>query len=154
MSTTWIFQANPKRYRISEFLETSPSKCKWLARQHQNDIRIGDRVFLWRAIGGKERSKAGIVADAEVIGPVLKQLDDSQSAPFWLSEGEATAFVDRVELRILRIARPGLNVRYDVIREDPILSMMAVMTLRNRTNFKLSEDHAERVSLLWDKSKS
>jgi hypothetical protein len=64
-------------------------------------------VFLWRAIGPntQERAKSGIVAEAEVIGPVSSLPDNASSVPFWHDPTDAGQPHPRVLLRLLRVAQ-------------------------------------------------
>jgi hypothetical protein len=60
---TWIFQANPERYRILESLSAQHVEL-WNLRQHAHDVHAGDRVLIW--LSGQD---AGIYA----IGTVLSR---------------------------------------------------------------------------------
>ena len=55
-SNFWIFQANPKLFDIDLALQDL-DEISWLVRQHQRELKVGDRVFLWRS--GKD---SGIAA--------------------------------------------------------------------------------------------
>ena len=49
----------PQSFDIDGFFATRPEEFLWLARQYAAEIAPGDQVFIWRAIGGEEREKAG-----------------------------------------------------------------------------------------------
>src|SRR6185437_15343013 len=57
----WIFQANPTLYDVRGALKALKVDT-WLVSRYDDEIRTGDRVYLWES--GKE---AGIVGLAEVI---------------------------------------------------------------------------------------
>lgn len=43
----WIFQANPKIYRLEEALMDDSAKWNWQVNQHKSEIHRGDRAALW-----------------------------------------------------------------------------------------------------------
>jgi 5-methylcytosine-specific restriction enzyme B len=65
--SVWIFQANPKRYDLLDFLarpSTQPGIVdEWTLRQHAKDVSDGDTVLLWTA-----GDQAGIYATGTVVG--------------------------------------------------------------------------------------
>lgn len=74
---TWIFQGNQKvfdvnKYVISNEIVTWSLKIK----KFQEEISIGDRVFIWRTEGGKD-NPGGIIALTEVISkPYYSEKDE------------------------------------------------------------------------------
>ena len=95
---SWIFQANPQQFDVDGFLATGPSRMLWLAKQHANDMRVGDQVFLWRAIGGGDPKLSGIVAEARIVSLPTLQPDAAESLPYWIGNGTAPDV--RVELEL------------------------------------------------------
>ena len=57
----WLFQANPKYYDISAAVSALPA-MNWTVAQSINQIRAGDRVYIWQS--GEE---SGILA----VGTIL-----------------------------------------------------------------------------------
>ena len=43
---TWVFQANPRQFDISGYLQTKSTDFLWLARQRAAKMAVGDRVFV------------------------------------------------------------------------------------------------------------
>ena len=74
--TSWIFQGNPKKFRIDEYLRNR-QLITWEIRQmHFKDkISTGDEVFIWRADGDKTGS-GGIVAKGEILSRPTEIKDD------------------------------------------------------------------------------
>ncbi len=69
--SSWLFQANPKFYKVRaalhHFKETS-QPTTWLVNAHKSEMRAGDEVFFWEA--GPEAGLVGwgrISADPEKI---------------------------------------------------------------------------------------
>lgn len=91
----WLFQANPSVFDIDRAI-SEESKMSWVVRQYRDDVRAGDRVYLWRAGG-----EAGVIATATV-------LDDPEvrpgiaGSPYLLEPEALTKEELRVNLRIDR----------------------------------------------------
>ena len=65
MSNTWIFQGKPEIWNGTAGVELTD--IHWVVRQHENDIQVGDRVYIWQS-----GADAGIIATATVTsGPTL-----------------------------------------------------------------------------------
>jgi len=128
---TWIFQGNPKMFRIDDYLRTR-SEFSWTVKQHRDLIRKGDRVYIWRA-----GAASGIVAVAEALTDVSVQPDDFSE--FWLEPPEDNANRDRVRLRMLdcRVDRP---LPRDLIRQQ--LPDLNVITVPRATNYQVTPQQA------------
>jgi len=57
---TWIFQSNPQKFNIDDEL-FNKEEIEWTAKVYKDNIKTGDRAFIWRADGGVKGS-GGIVA--------------------------------------------------------------------------------------------
>lgn len=124
MAQTWIFQANPNRFDIDSYLATDPANIRWLVRQRAGEMQIGDRVFLWRAIGSGEEKLGGVLAEAEITAAPAQQLDLPAALPFW-APGEQDTAQMRVDLRMVRIALRD-RVRRGWLADDPVLGKAAM----------------------------
>lgn len=82
----WIFQSNPKRYKIIEALsDPKYQKTTWQTNRYKKDIKKGDFVLLW--VAGK---KAGIYATARIIENPVERLPCPPGLKYWVdSEDEA-----------------------------------------------------------------
>jgi hypothetical protein len=151
----WIFQANPDAFDIERFLQPRPSSFLWLVQRYGSEIAIGDQVFLWRAIGSntKERTKSGIVAEAEVIGPVTTVPEDASSIPFWHDPTDAAQPRPRVRLRLRRVSQGRKEIiQRDWLEHDPLLNDLLVLRMRTGTNYPVEHDHALRLNALWQRT--
>jgi hypothetical protein len=148
---TWLFQAQPQSFDIDGFLATHPAEFPWLARQHAARILPGDRVFIWRAIGGSEREQSGVIAEALVTTSAARLPEDPAGVPFWLDASDAAGEQLRVRLRLLRVADRRQVLRRDWLRADPILSELAIFRMAQGTNFAVSPEQATRLNALWSR---
>lgn len=75
MPQTWLFQCNPDRFHVDEFLATRPAETNWSVRRYGKQIAPGDQVFIWRAIGNGSPTDSGIVAETEVVSRCAPMLE-------------------------------------------------------------------------------
>ena len=69
MSSTWLFQGNPKRFPVLEHLLNGETKIDWSMTQHLQDVGDGDNAVLW--VSGP---RAGIYAIGVVSGPIFEDV--------------------------------------------------------------------------------
>jgi predicted HNH restriction endonuclease len=145
---SWIFQANPKIFDVDAFLADHPGTFTWLVTRYANDINVGDRVYLWRAVAG-DADKAGIIAEAVVLSSVKRMIADGHTAKFWQNQVDTWEEESRVWLRLIRRGSAKEILKRDWLREDPVLNTMLVLKQAAGTNFPLSEDEAQRLGQMW-----
>jgi|SRR5688572_4753190 len=147
---TWIFQANPDVFDIDGYLAVSTGDFRFLVTRYKNELAVGDTVYIWRSIGKKgDSDRAGIVAEAIVLGPVEHVPDDPESIPFWKDPTEAAQPADRVILRLVRLANRKEVLRREWLKDDSILSHLSIFKFTSGTNFPVDEKQAARLSQLW-----
>jgi HNH endonuclease/EVE domain len=145
---SWIFQANPERFDIEGFFATRPSVLTWPVSDQADQMRIGDRVYIWRA-GAGEKDKAGVVAEAVISSSVASIASDTIGAGFWLDESEAQLQSERAWLKIIRVGGSREQLRREWLKEDPVLSDMQILKEPADTNFLLSKKDAARMAQMW-----
>ena len=146
---TWIFQANPARYRLDLYLSQRPAENEWLVSRYKERVQPGDRVFLWRA--GSDALPAGVVAEAEVITPVREVRDDSPPE-WWANPNDASAIRSRARIALRRVANRREVIKRDWWAEDPILRNHLIMRMANHTTFGLEGPSLDRLGRLWGKT--
>ncbi len=54
----WIFQANPDRFDVDQYVARQDN-ILWLDSQShfRDDFNLGDRVYIWRAQGKRFKNK-------------------------------------------------------------------------------------------------
>lgn len=130
----WIFQGNPKQFNVDAYLREN-EVITWGVRQKQfsDDIHVGDRVFLWRADGGKKNS-GGIVAHCEVT-----------SNPY---DGSEHLEVDLKVMEYRLTAEDGMLFRHQ-LKELPETKKIQIIKIGTGTNFKISEEEYSLLYKLW-----
>lgn len=149
---TWLFQANPKTFDIDGFLDTRPSTFLWSVTRDGQRMGIGDRVFIWRSVGGDDESRSGIVAETMMCEEPANQPDDPESQPYWRT-GDPTQAKLRVRLRTVSIVGTQKEViQRKWAQEDPLLREMTILKAPNSTNFLVTDVEAARLNALWAKT--
>ena len=147
---TWIFQATPNDFDINGYLAASTGDFWFLVTRYKDQIALGDTVYIWRAIGRQgDRDKAGIIASAQVIGPVEVRDADVHSRRFWIDPAKATIPAARVPLRLTRLANQKEMLRREWMEKDSVLGSLGILKFRSGTNFPVTAQESVRISRLW-----
>ncbi len=142
---TWIFQGNPYRFDIEAYLGSRPVQFVWLVTRYAEEMRVGDRVFLYR-VGGDKPSRAGIIAEAEIVGLPELRAEQPDAVSFWrgTTAAEAGELRQRALLRLIRSASSREILRRDWLLEDPILKELPNLKMAAGTNYPVKEEQATR----------
>ncbi|MFN4014231.1 MAG: EVE domain-containing protein [Reyranella sp.] len=144
MSRTWIFQCNPDRFDIDGYLTQNVGQLSWLVARYKDDIGVGDTVYLWRS--GED---AGIVSEAEVIGPVETRLDDPEAQPFWIGGDAGLEPSPRVRMALKRVANRREVIQRSWLKEDHQLRDLSIIKMPTGTNFPVAPHLVTRLAAIW-----
>jgi predicted RNA-binding protein with PUA-like domain len=130
----WAFQANPRIYNIEAAVrhlevDTWPTKDR--------DVREGDKVVIWKARGGSQRS--GVVALGEVISD--PELIKAASNRFLVDSNAGHTSEPRVRVRYIC---PPLLPLWLGDAMEPVLERLSVSRARG-TVFRVTEEQWEEV---------
>jgi hypothetical protein len=134
----WVFQSNPGLYDLSGALRDLKGTT-WRVTRFADEIREGDRVFLWQA-----GEAGGIRGLSTVSGGVTT--GDRPADPYVLAPDVLRPADRRVELRFDEVYARGLP--RERVRETPGLEGLDILRAPQGTNFKLSATQAERLVAL------
>lgn len=110
----WTFAAHPATYDIEHAVQTLKADL-WPIRG--KDVRVGDRVIVWKYKGGD--AYRGIVALAEVTAQPA--IETEAGNPFWVRTAEADVLEERVEIRY--VVPPGVPLWLTTNPDDPLRSL-------------------------------
>lgn len=148
--STWIFQGNPDKFRIDEYLRDF-NEIFWAVKQEhfKDQIEQGDTVYIWRA-GGKSKLPSGIVAKGIVLSkPELRHVPQDMQE-YWIENNNNNESL-QVIIRILNIADKEKKViKRSSLIKDPILKNMLIIKFANNTNYLVSTNHSERLKQVWN----
>jgi hypothetical protein len=143
----WIFQANPKYYRILDALQAL-DEIVFRVTRYGGEIRKGDTVLFW--ISGKF---AGIYAIGKVTDSVREMVSPEEDVVFWTSGDGAEITRPSVPIKIEKrfLANPLLKEK---IAETPALGKLDIMRQFNATNFKVTTDQWVALRALLPKEET
>ncbi len=110
----WTFAAHPATYDIEAAVQRLETDL-WPVRG--KDVRVGDRVIVWKYKGGE--AYRGIVALAEVTAQ--PEIETEAGNPFWVHATEADMLEERVEIRY--VVPPGVPLWLTTNPDDPLRSL-------------------------------
>jgi hypothetical protein len=135
----WLFQGNPKYYRVLEAIKELEA-IPWLVTRYANNIAPGDGVIIW--LSG---SQGGIYATAEVVEPaqLLTEIPDKK---YWVDSTRALG----KQQAIIKFTNKFLEspLLKNQLQEDSVLKNLLVLRAPNSTNFKVSSEEWEQVQKL------
>ena len=153
----WLFQGNPDQFDIDVYLQKT-KKIYWSVsvKKYQQEISIGDIVFLWRA-QGKNKAISGVVAKSTVIEEC--KLKNKLNNPInlydelWMPESvEKSEYKVGLLVETFRLQPINNMLTAQDFKADPILKESRIIKVRVGSNFSLSQDEAQRINDLWSSS--
>ncbi|HMU44055.1 MAG TPA: HNH endonuclease [Ignavibacteriaceae bacterium] len=152
---TWIFQGNPDKFNIDEYL-TKTKDIYWSVTQpkHQNEIKVGDLVYIWRA-KGSNNAISGIVAFG-VVNEESKPRGEVKNKLFLYDElwkedfSEASQIKAGIKLKEIRLSPDEGMITSEVFAQDPTLSQSQLIKTRVGSNFLLNETQSLLVEQYWN----
>ena len=149
--TTWIFQSNPKGYKLNDYLQEIKT-VQWTIRQKQykDHFLIGDDVYIWRS-DGNEPGSGGIVAKGKITS--LPELAKDRHPKYWIPQSEKNLAGIRVDVEIdeFRLSEEAGMIRRVDLEKDENINDLLILKIRNNTNYKLDRKQASYLKQLWDR---
>lgn len=150
-SNTWIFYATPDKYDVNEYLSSVRDYIYWRAAQRSNDMKIGDRVYIWR--GGMKGFSQGIIASGVIAEEPISRLNakhpEKQRDDLWKTKLIIDGTVVGVKLSHIKLTDEDGMLTKDLMMHDPILKKMSVIRTHRHSNYLLNDDEALRIFKLW-----
>jgi len=137
----WIFQAVPSVYNLRAAIRALKIDT-FLVKRYENEIKCGDRVYLWEAGG------AGIVGIAEVIEEPRVRPPQPESLPFQLDAATLGGEQVRALLRLLGSVDPSIS--RERLLSLPEFSNLSILKQAQGTNFKVTPVEAEAIEQLLE----
>ena len=132
----WLFQANPKHYRVDAAL-AELEQIWWRCPQYTTEIEVGDVALIWRAGKG-----AGIIGVGRVASPPQHRGADVVDQRFVISTDELAGDATQVLLAV----RPTEFVSKEQFEAIPELSDHRIVTAPMGTVFPLTDEQWAALS--------
>ncbi|MBE8971364.1 EVE domain-containing protein [Nostocales cyanobacterium LEGE 12452] len=134
--TYWLFQGNPKYYRIIDGIRDF-EQMPWLTTRYAKDIAPGDGVLIW-----KSGDKAGIYAIAEIIES-SKNIENPTDIGYWIDTSRAmNKTYSKIRFTSKLLDKPLLR---EDLKLDSVLKTLMVIRQPNATNYKVTQQEWQRV---------
>lgn len=133
---TWIFKENQKIFHINEYV-TKNEIVTWTLKikKFQEEINIGDRVFIWRTEGIEY--PGGIIALTEV-----------KSKPYY-SEKEDATVID-LKVKESRISEEENMLLRSDLKKSVKTKFLSIIRSPQGTNFKCTDSEGENLINYWN----
>jgi EVE domain len=132
----WLFQGNPKYYRLLEAIRDF-EQMPWLVTRYAKEITAGNGVLIWKA-----GDKAGIYATAKIIEPP-SFLEKQPDLNYWLDKSRLGSKPQAIiQFTHKWLDRPLLR---EDLKQDPLLKDLSVIRQPNATNYKIAPQQWQRV---------
>jgi MoxR-like ATPase len=127
----WLFQANPKYYDIDSAIRQLAS-MNWTVSHHVEQIRPGDRVYVW-----KSGPSGGLVGVGTILtAPELAA--DQEGEPFIRDPEKFAGEQVRVRMSIDRVVSPPL---YRIeLKDHPVLGGLGVIQFPRATTYPVTAE--------------
>ena len=117
------------------------------AEHLSKDMRVGDKMFLWRA-AGSGRAISGIIAVGHLTDEPRVSGEDEASRGLWRNRDNSPAL--RVPMTLDDVAEGSKGILKRVwLKQDPILSKMLILSFAQNSTYQLSPYETRRLSRLW-----
>lgn len=133
----WIFQGNPKHYDVIGAV-TDLDVITWTTKQYQNQIREGDRAYIW--ISGPE---GGVVASGIIqCDPENRILDSTD--PYAITGKFRTGEGYVVDIELTHKITDAIISKATFLADER-LKKVSILTFANATNYKLTAEQADVI---------
>jgi hypothetical protein len=148
--SAWILEMRPKEWDVDKYVravgrKTADPELAWQVDDHADEIKEGDRVYLWRA---GDHKVEGIVAIARVTGEVKDReanQPDYRKAAF---DEQYSAKRPRAVLQIETVlSKPLYRVKLEWTEETKGLSVIGA---KEETSFKVSQAQDKALAKLCE----
>jgi hypothetical protein len=135
----WIFQALPEEFDIQRRLQRgNPKITTWEVNQHANEVKEGDRAFLWACKG--QRPSPALCGFVEVLCDPMLMDELSFELPFY----PAGSQLERGQRRrvMCRIIATTWITKDAMLQTKPALASLPNVQQPQGTNYPLNEQQA------------
>ena len=150
-SGVWIFQGNPDRFRVMDYLHAGLLRISWSVNRYSEAISVGDRVYIWQT-AGKSKAQSGIVASCTVASEPWSGPDHEEALPYWVKPADVSSTALRVWLRPGKVANKQEVIKREWLISDPACSGLSILRQAAGTNYPVTTSEATRLEALWSKT--
>ncbi|HYY72615.1 MAG TPA: EVE domain-containing protein [Candidatus Bathyarchaeia archaeon] len=139
---TWIFKASSACSHIRSAVRTFREHT-WLVQQHKEQIKLGDRVYVWES-----GLRGGIIGLAEVSEPPRIQPEPKEQLLFIRNSEKSRGDRLRVKIRLLKLIEPAIQRTYLSSRAE--FATLSILRRPRGTNFRVTREEAKALEGIVD----
>jgi hypothetical protein len=139
---TWIFQASSEFVDVRSAVRTLREHT-WLVQQHKEQIKSGDRVYVWES-----GPRGGIIGLAEVSEPPRIQPEPKEQLLFIRNSEKFRGDRLRVKIRLLKLIEPAIQRTYLSSRTE--FATLSILRRPRATNFRVTREEAKALEGIVD----
>jgi len=139
---TWIFKASSEFSDVRSAVRTL-RELTWLVQQHKEQIKLGDRVYLWES-----GPRGGIIGLAEVSEPPRIQPEPKEQLLFIRNSEKFRGDRLRVKIRLLKLIEPAIQRTYLSSRAE--FATLSILRRPRATNFRVTREEAKALEGIVD----
>jgi 5-methylcytosine-specific restriction protein B len=133
----WIFQGNPSYYDVKGAIKDL-DVITWSVKQYQNQIKKGDRAYIW--VSGPD---AGIVASGIILcDPEIR--DDNEPDPYVIFDKLNIGENPVVDIKLTHKITDAI-IKKESFLKDERLKDVSIINFHNATNYKLTAEQADTL---------
>ena len=150
----FIWQGNPKKWHDSRGMSADvvhkSQYIYWSTPQYHDEIRVGDRAYIWRSLGDGPR---GIIAIGTVAEPPREYLPHTMSQfkhPERIGPGEEAAssrWKTGISLSEVRLRRETGMLTAEMLAS--VCPDLSILKNPRRTVFRVNAEQSEKIETLW-----
>jgi hypothetical protein len=145
----WIFQGNPDRFRIEDYLSRYPELIYWHTPRYARKIELGDRAFIWRARRNAAAIAIGTVVEHPTPASFVRH-PEALAPELWIgAQPPANDYKTGIRVDEHRLNGDDKVIQRTAIRVNAILGSISFMRMANGTVFELSDDQTREMERLW-----
>ena len=147
--TAWIFQGNPDRFGVDDYLSRY-NYIYWKTPRHRAEIQIGDPCIIWRS--GRSAGAIATGRIAEAAQPMATvNLPDCLGKDLWRDEGDSANTIKvGIEIDEVRLDEESGFIPRSVFLGNSILAKSMIIKSPHSTVFKLQDLEVKEAFALWN----
>lgn len=139
---TWIFKASSEFSDVRSAVRTLREHT-WLVQQHKEQIKLGDRVYVWES-----GPRGGIIGLAEVSESPRIQPEPKEQLLFIRNSEKFRGDRLRVKIRLLKLIEPAIQRTYLSSRAE--FATLSILRRPRATNFRVTREEAKVLEGMVD----
>lgn len=148
----WIFQGNPARYDIDEYVARFPQLVYWSAPRFRAEISVGDRAYIWRSGDDAGAIASGVIVETAVPAPRVIH-PEALGDDLWVQDApDEKDYKVGIALESIRLTAGEGMLSRSVLKDDVLLSASTIMRMPSGTVFRLDEEQSKQMDALWSQS--